>query len=196
MANDPQSGKRQRRARMPRRHPRRPSGFGMWVLVAMACIPAVGTLSYNVGIFFWLPAAIFIAGILVHYVRLAVLRRSLARTIVSGGCLLPLLVLGCILLMEPVVRIEPGLLFGLMCASFPLAFIGGLAGFLTAVLIEAARLVWEGTWIWILPRKRCRRREDAAPSSTRRLDDNTLPMEMPPSRFCRAASASAGCWYW
>jgi hypothetical protein len=180
MATDPQSGTLQRRARPHRRHPRRPPGFWIWVLVALACIPAVGTALYSAGGPAWVLGAIFFGGIFLHYSRLATERKPLSRTIYSGGCLLSLLLSMYIILTGPlgVPSFDPCAICGLSIFG---AIPGALAGFLTAVLIEAARSAWVGAWI--LRRKRRRKNRTTGAVSTRRLNDDVLPLEMPPSYF-------------
>jgi hypothetical protein len=127
-------------------------------------------------------AAIFVLVILWHYARLAVQRRSLGRTIFSGGCLLPLFFWIYILSIVPVRVDDLGSSFCMMCGlSGFVAFLGALAGFLTAVLIEAARLGWAS--IGISRRKRRSRIRETAVSSPRQLDDDVTPLEMPPSYF-------------
>ena len=127
-------------------------------------------------------AAIFVSVILWHYARLAVQRRSLGRTIFSGGCLLPLFFWIYILSVVPVRVDDLGSFFCMLCGlSGFVAFLGALAGFLTAVLIEAARLAWAS--IGISRRKRRSRIRGTAVSSPRRLDDDITPLEMPSSYF-------------
>jgi hypothetical protein len=180
MATDPQSGTSQRRARPHHHHPRRPPGFWIWVLVALACIPAVGTVLYSAGGPAWILTAIFFGSILLHYFRLAAERRPLDRTIYSGACLLSLFLSIYVTLTGPfgVLGFDPCAICALSIFG---AIPGGLAGFLTAVLIEATRSVCVGTWILRRKRRTKNRRTDA--TSTQRRNDDVLPLERPPSNF-------------
>jgi len=190
MANDPQS----RRSKRPhRRHTRRPAGFGLWLLAALACTPAVGTAIYNVDSLGWIMTAIFAVGILLHYRRLAVQRKPLAGTLVSGGCLLPVLAWIAAVIALPV--IGPRTMGDFLGLMFPMSIflvcIGAVAGFLTAVLIEAVRSAYVG---W---RYGGSGGDDALKKMLLRLGGRTTTScrwRCHPRTSCRGASASAGCW--
>jgi hypothetical protein len=145
--------------------------------VAIGSLPAAVAALYAGEDLGWLLAALFVAGIFSHYVRLAFQRGSLERTTRSGACLLPVAVWIYVIVTD---QRTPS--FGLLCAAtIPLAFLGAWAGFLTAVLIEATRLAWAGTWMSL--RRRRRRRGKKPPASARQADDDVLPLEKPPSCF-------------
>ena len=76
--------------RRRRRHPRRPRGFGLWTLAAAACLPAAAAFLSAYGALAWALAAVFVACILWHYLRLATARKRLTRTVVTGAGLLTL----------------------------------------------------------------------------------------------------------
>ena len=189
MPTAPQPGKLPRRIRALRRHPRRPPGFGLWLLVAIGSLPAAAAALYVGESLGRLLAAIFMTGIFSHYVRLAFQRGSLEQTTRSGACLLPVVVWIYVIVTEP----SPS--FGLLCAAtIPLVFLGAWAGFLAAVLIEAARSAWRG------PGYRYAGDVDAGGRSPLlqpgRRTTTFCRWRCRPRASCLAAGASGECWSW
>ena len=154
----------------------------MWVLVAVACVPIVGVFLYAGGVLACVLAAIFVVGIYVHYVRLSQRRAPLSDTIYSGGCLLPVLAGICavVVILAGSAPREPVL--AVLCVlGILVAIAGAMAGYLTAVLIEAGRSAW--ACIWVLRRKRRRRIRKAHVPWGEERDTELLPLEMPLSYF-------------